>query len=110
MVHHNVYVINAPLKTKNSSDTQPREKSQKEIIDEWIVGYMNKRQILGTHWENNLADKQKCFLEIAFQMMKESKLENNSELTSVQQKTNRFCSIFQKLQKNCMKKCFDAIK
>lgn len=38
---------------------------------------MNKRQILGTHWEDNLAEKQKRFLEIAFQMLKESSIKSN---------------------------------
>lgn len=64
--HHHVYVINAPLKTKNSSDTLNGLKGEKEIIRQWIVGFMSKRNLLGIHWEWNIKEKMRESMQAAF--------------------------------------------
>lgn len=90
--HHNVYVINAPLKTKSSSDTLKCLKAEKEIISQWIVGFMSKRHLLGIHWEWNFKEKRRESIQVAFNKIasynvdeeKDSNIKNNNIRTLIQ--------------------------
>jgi riboflavin synthase len=78
IVHQNVYLINVPLKTKHSSDTVGRQKSEKDIINEWLIGFMAKRHLLGVHWEENFGEKNEELMQVAFQRIK-GRAENSME-------------------------------
>jgi hypothetical protein len=70
--------IRTPLRTKNSSDSLPA-KTQDELIAEWICGFMQRRRLLGPHWEHRLAAKNQELMEYALGKIKESGLPTEVE-------------------------------
>jgi hypothetical protein len=69
--------VQPPQKTKNSSDSSKELKTREELISEWVAEYMEKKQLLGLHWEQKFSQARKDMLVGGFGAVKECQLEGD---------------------------------